>query len=78
MHYDLDRDVSDFLDLMYSNTLQPQITTSSHRTSKSSTLIDNIFVNKYDSTFLSGNLAISLSNYLTQFSIMSSLKRKMN
>ena len=78
MHYGLDRDVSDFLDLMYSNTLQPQITTSSHITSKSSTLIDNIFVNEYDSTFLSGNLAISLSDNLTQFSIMSSLKRKMN
>ena len=78
MHYDLDRDVSDFLDLMYSNTLQPQITIPSHITSKSSTLMDNIFVNEYDSTFLSGNLAISLSDYLTQFLIMSSLKRKIN
>ena len=78
MHYDLDRDVSDFLDLMYSNTLQPQITTPSHITSKSSTLMDNIFVNEYDSTFLSVNLAISLSDYLTQFLIMSSLKRKIN
>ena len=56
MHYDLDRDVSDFLDLMYSNTLPLQIITRSRITSKSATLIDNIFVNKYDPTFLSENL----------------------
>ena len=29
IHYDLDRDDSDFLDLMYSDTFLPQITTPS-------------------------------------------------
>ena len=76
MHYDLDRDVSDFLDLMYSNTLLPQITTPSCITSKSATLIDNIFVNEYDPTFLSGNLTISLSDHLTQFLVTVSVKKK--
>ena len=71
MHYDLDRDVSDFLDLMYSNTLLPQITTPSCITSKSATLIDSMFVNEYDPTFLSRNLTISLSDHLAQYFIMS-------
>ena len=75
IHYDPDRDVSDFLDLMYSNTLLPQITTPSRITSKSAILIDNIFVNEYDSTFLSGNLTISFSVNLLRFS-MSSVKKK--
>ena len=61
---------------MYSNTLLPQITTSSRITSKSATLIDNIFVNEYDPTFLSGNLTISLSGHLAQFLIKSSVKKK--
>ena len=76
MHYDLDKDVWDFLDLMYSNTLLPQITAPSHITSKSATLIDNIFVNEYDPTFFSGNLTISLSDHLAQFLVVSSVKRK--
>ena len=61
---------------MYSNTLLPQITTSSRITSKSATLIDNIFVNEYDPTFLSGNLTISLSDHLTQFLVTVSVKKK--
>ena len=76
MHYDLDRDRPDFLVLMYSNNLLPQITTPSCITSKSATLIDNIFVNEYDPTFLSGNLTISLSDHLTQFLVTFSVKKK--
>ena len=38
----LDREVSDFLDLMYSNTLLPQTTTLSRITSKFAALIDKI------------------------------------
>ena len=56
-HFDLDRDVS-VLDLVHSNTLLPQITTPSRITSKSVTLVDNIFVNEKDPTFLPGNLTI--------------------
>ena len=43
--YDLDRDLSFFLDLMYSNTLLPQIATPYRITSKSATPTDSIFVN---------------------------------
>ena len=38
-HYDLDKDVSYFLDLMYSDTLQPQITTPSRITSNQQPLL---------------------------------------
>ena len=68
--------LSDYLDLMYSNLLLPQITTPSRTTSKSTTLIDNIFVNEYDPTFLLGNLTTLLSDHLAQFLIMSSVKKK--
>ena len=50
MHYDLDRDVSNYLDLMYSNTLLPQITTPSRITYK----WPYIFIRKsYNITFWS-------------------------
>ena len=42
---------------MYSDTLLPQITTPSYVNSKSATFIDNIFVNEYEPTFLSENVA---------------------
>ena len=76
MHYHLYRDVSNFLDLICSNTLLPQITTPPGITLNSATLVDNIFVNEHDSAFLSGNLAISLSDHLAQFLIMPSVKKK--
>ena len=76
IHYDLDRDDSDFLDLMYSDTFLPQITTPSCITSKSATLTDNIFVNEYGTTSLSGNLTISLHDHLALFLIISSVKKK--
>ena len=54
IHYDLDWDVSDFLDLMYLNSLLPQITTPSPISLTSAVLIDN----EYDPTFLSENFTL--------------------
>ena len=78
LKYDTERDVSDFLDLMYVNTLLPKITTPSRITAKSATLIDNIFANPFDPSFISGNLTISLSDHLAQFLIMPSFKKTQN
>ena len=78
LKYDTERDVSDFLDLMYVNTLLPQITTPSRITAKSATLIDNIFSNQFDPSFISGNLTISLSDHLAQFLTMPSFKKTQN
>ena len=78
LKYDIERDVSDFLDLMYVNTLLPQITTLSRITAKSATPIDNIFANQFDPSFISGNLTISLSDHLAQFLMMPSFKKTQN
>ena len=78
LKYDTERDFSDFLNPMYVNTLLPQITTPSRITAKSATLIDNIFANQFDPSFISGNLTISLSDHLAQFLIMSSFKKTQN
>ena len=43
--YDLERDLSYSLDLMYSNTLLPQIATPYRIISKSATPTDSIFLN---------------------------------
>ena len=43
---------------------------------KISNLVDNIFVNKYDPTFMSGNPTTSFSDHLTQFLIIFSVKKK--
>ena len=48
--------ISDFLDCMYFNLLLPHIISPTRITTRSKTLIDNIFSNAYDSTFKSGNL----------------------
>ena len=70
LKYDTDTTVSDFMDIMYSNTLLPYITGPTHITPTSSTLIDNIFYNGIDENVLSGNIITSLSDHLGQFLII--------
>ena len=67
LNYDIDTDISDFLDFMYYNSLLPYITSPTHITARSKTLIDNIFSNDYDSPFKSGNLLTTLSDHNAQF-----------
>ena len=66
-HYD---DVADFLDGMYSKLLLPNISSPTRITSISATLIDSIFTNNYDNTFMSGNLVTTLSDHLAQILIV--------
>ena len=58
---------SEFLDLITSNGLLPQITNPSRITSRYQTLIDNIFINKSDGQLISGNITTSISDHLPQF-----------
>ena len=67
LNYDIDRDISDFLDCMYCNSLLPHITSPTCITARSKTLIDNIFSNIYNSTFKSLNLLTTLSDHNAQF-----------
>ena len=69
LKYDQNSNISDFLDLMYSSLLLPHIF-SPTRTTSSATLIDNIFTNSYNSSFVSGNLINVLSDHHAQFLMM--------
>ena len=70
LKYDQNSNISDFLDLMYSSLLLPHIFSPTCTTSSSATLIDNVFTNNYNSSFVSGNLANTLSDHNAQFLIM--------
>ena len=70
LKYDQNSNISDFLDLMYSSLLLPHIFSPTRTTSSSATLIDNIFTNNYNSSFVSGNLVNTLSDHHAQFLIM--------
>ena len=54
---------------MYSRSLSSQITIPTRITSRSSTLIDNIFTNIVHESLVSGNLIFSISDHLAQFLI---------
>ena len=66
LSYDCNHDASNFLDNMHSNLLFPHITNPTRITAKSSTLIDNIFSNFFDS-ITSGNIVTALSDHHAQF-----------
>ena len=66
LKYDSNHDISDFLDTMHFNLL-PHITSPTRITAKSSTLIDNIFSNFFDSSFTSCNIVTALSDHHAQF-----------
>ena len=70
LEYDSETSVSEFLDIMYENLLLPYITGPTRITSKSSTLIDNIFFNGVEDNTISRNLVTSLSDHLAQFMIL--------
>ena len=52
VNYDIDTDISGFLDSMYCISLLPHITSPARITARSKTLIDNIFANAYDSVLI--------------------------
>ena len=70
LKYDHDEEVAEFLDVMYSKLLIPNISSPTRITSTSATLINNIFANDYGNTFTSGNLVTTLSDHLAQFFIV--------
>ena len=67
LNHDSDSAVSEFIDNLSSASLLPTINLPTRITSVSKTLIDNIFCNFTDPTFLSGNLIAAISDHLPQF-----------
>ena len=64
------RNVSDFLDIIYSTNFVPQITSPTRLTSRSQTLIDNIFSSVINDGRIEGNLISPISDQNAQFLII--------
>ena len=60
---DSDKNVSDFVDIIYSTNLLPNITSPTRLTSRSQTLIDNIFSSVINDGCIAGNLISPISDH---------------
>ena len=69
LHYETNKPTREFVDLMFSASLTPQITIPTRLTVRSKTLIDNIFTNSDEENSISGNLECCISDHLAQFLI---------
>ena len=72
LHYESNNPTREFLDLMFSASLTPQITVPTRLTVRSKTLIDNIFTNSVEENTISGNLECCILDHLAQFLIFPS------
>ena len=75
---DTENAVSNFLDILGSFSLLPQIIFPTRITNTSKTLIDNIFTDSSSFQISSGNLTYHISDHLPQFSIFKNLKINSN
>ena len=67
---DSNKNVSDFLDIIYSNNLLPNIPSTTRLTSPSQTLTDNIFSSVINDECIPGNLISQTSDHHAQFLII--------
>ena len=67
---DSNKNVSDFLDIIYSTNLVPNITSPTRLTSRSQTLIDNIFSSIINDDCISASLISPISDNHVQFLII--------
>ena len=77
LHSDTNEQTSTFLNNLSSNLFIPHIILPTRITSKSKTLIDNIFSNSTNFTsFVSGNLTSTISDHLPQFLLLPNINDK--
>ena len=69
LNYNEHNQTNEFLDSLASNSFIPLILQPTRITSHSNTLIDNVFSNVIDPE-ISGNLTATISDHLSQFSII--------
>ena len=67
LKYDLHNPTNEFYDLLSSFSYRPCILQPSRVTSKTNTLIDNIFINDLSCNLNGGNLTYKISDHFTQF-----------
>ena len=70
MNYNEHNQTNEFLDSLASNSFIPLILQPTRVTSHSNNLIDNIISNVIDPDVISGNLTVTISDHLPQFSII--------
>ena len=70
MNYNDHQPTNDFLDSLASNSFIPYILHPTRITSHSKTLIDNIFSNYISHEIISGNITVTISDHLPQFSFV--------
>ena len=70
LNYNEHNQTNEFLDSFTSNSFIPLISQPTRIPSHSNTLIDNIFSNVIDPDIISGNLTVTISQSLPQFSII--------
>ena len=67
LNHDQDNQTSEFINLMATGSLLPTITKPTRVTSRSKTLIDNIFSNDTSDNLISGNITTPISDHMAQF-----------
>ena len=63
-------EIENFFDIMTNQNFTPLITYPTRITSKTKTLIDNIFFNEFTSNIVSGNLTVGISDHTPQFALI--------
>ena len=63
-------DIENFFEQLTDKQFMPLITAPTRVTSKSKTLIDNIFYNQFSNSLLSGNITTGISDHMPQFCII--------
>ena len=70
------KEVNHFLDILSSHSFFPRILLPTRITQQTETLVDNIKTNSTKHEIISGNLNVSISDNLTQFTILKNVKNK--
>ena len=70
LQFETKPEIENYFDVMTNQNFTPLITYPTRITSKSKTLIDNIFFNEFSSDIVSGNLTVGLSDHIPQFALI--------
>ena len=76
LKHDHNTDSASFRDSLYTYSLLPYISTPSHVTAHSRTLIGKIFSNNIEDGRISGNIISTISDHYAQFRLMKNMKIK--
>ena len=76
LNTETDEPTSSFLNNLASNLFIPHIILPTRITTRSKTLIDNIFSNSLNSSYVSGNITTSISDHLPQFLLIPNINIK--